>query len=96
MSILVAIAGGGKPSVLLEVATEEGLIGEVHPVGDLLYIQSTVFELMLDLCDRMMVDDRLGTLAAHALGDVREVAWGNVQCLGIEGYLPFCGAMAQH
>ena len=43
--------------MFLEVATEERLIREVHAVGDLLDVEPAVLELVLDLRDRMAVDD---------------------------------------
>lgn len=82
--------------MLLEVATKEGLIREVHAVGDLLDVEPAVLELMLDLRDRMAVDDRLGALSSHGEGDVGEVAWSDVECLGIEGHLSLRGAIAQY
>ena len=82
--------------MLLEVAAEEGLVGEVHAVGDLLDVEPTVLELVLDLRDRMAVDDRLGALSSHGEGDVGEVAWGDVECLGIEGHLSLRSAIAQY
>ena len=82
--------------MLLEVAAEEGLVGEVHAVGDLLDVEPTVLELVLDLRDRMAVDDRLGALSSHGEGDVGEVAWGDVECLSIEGHLSLRGAIAQY
>ena len=82
--------------MLLEIATEERLVGKVHPVGDFLDVEMAVFELVLDLHDRMAVDDRLGALAAHGQGDVGEVARGDVERLRVEGDLPLGGAMAQY
>ena len=82
--------------MLLEVATKEGLIREVHAVGDLLDVEPAVLELMLDLRDRMAVDDRLGALSSHGEGDVGEVAWSDVECLGIEGHLSLRGTIAQY
>ena len=82
--------------MLLEVAAEEGLVGEVHAVGDLLDVEPAVLELVLDLRDRMAVDDRLGALSPYGEGDVGEVAWGDVECLGIEGHLSLRGAIAQY
>ena len=94
--ILVPITRWGKPGMFLEVATKEGLIREVHAVGDLLDVEPAVLELMLDLRDRMAVDDRLGALSPYGEGDVGEVAWSDVECLGIEGHLSLRGAIAQY
>ena len=80
--------------MLLEVATKEGLIREVHAVGDLLDVEPAVLELMLDLRDRMAVDDRLGALSPYGEDDVGEVARRNVKRRSVEGYLPLCGAVA--
>lgn len=55
--ILVPIAGGRKPGMLLEVTAKERLVGKVHLVGDLLDVESAILELMLDFHDRMAVDD---------------------------------------
>ena len=82
--------------MLLEVATKEGLIREVHAVGDLLDVEPAVLELVLDLRDRMAVDDRLGALSPYGEGDVGEVAWGDIECLGIERHLSLRGAIAQY
>lgn len=57
--------------MLLEVAAKEGLIGEVHPVGDLLDVEPAVLELMLDLHDGMTVDDRLGAFSPYRQHDER-------------------------
>ena len=80
--------------MLLEVAAEEGLVGEVHAVGDLLDVEPAVLELVLDLRDRMAVDDRLGALSAYGEDDVGEVARGDVECFGIEGHLSLRSAIA--
>ena len=80
--------------MFLEVATKEGLIREVHAVGDLLDVEPAVLELMLDLRDRMAVDDRLGALSAYGEDDVGEVARGDVECFGIEGHLSLRSAIA--
>ena len=81
--------------MLLEVAAKERLIGEVHPVGDLLDIEPTVFELMLDLHDGMAVDDGLGALPSYCKHDIGKVAWSDVKGLGVKGHLSLRGAMAQ-
>lgn len=80
--------------MFLEVATEERLIREVHAVGDLLDVEPAVLELMLDLRDRMAVDDRLGALSAYGEDYVGEVARGDVERFSIEGHLSFRSAIA--
>ena len=55
--ILVPITRWGEAGMLLEVAAKEGLISEVHAVGNLLDVKATVFELMFDLHDRMAIND---------------------------------------
>ena len=80
--------------MLLEVAAKERLIGEVHPVGDLLDVEPAVLELMLDLHDGMAVDDRLGAFTTHRQHNVGEVARRDVKRFCVEGYLPLCVAVA--
>ena len=80
--------------MLLEVATEEGLVGEVHTVGDLLDVETAVLELVVDFHDGMAINDRLGALSTYGEDDVGEVARGDVERLGIEGHLSLRSAIA--
>lgn len=84
---------GRHPCVLLEVATEEGLVGEAVFVGDFLERKIGGLQGDFELQHQVVVDDLLGGGGTHLLGDGGQVAGGDAELVGVEGDVALGGAI---
>ena len=81
--------------MLLEVAGEEGLVGEPQFEGDFLHGLVCRAEQHLDFLDATGVDVLFGRVPRQVLDDGGEVARGDAELVGIELYVAMGAAMLE-
>lgn len=83
------------PRVLLEIAREERLVGEVQLESDFLHTIVGGPEPHLYLLNAAVVDDFLGRVAGQLLDDGRKIARGDAKLVGIELHIAMGAAMLE-
>lgn len=89
-----SILHGRYPGMLLEITSEEGLIGEAKLIGYFLDAQIGGLQQGLYLEDNMTVYDIFGCDARYILHYGGKIARGDEQFGCIKGYFPLGGAIA--
>lgn len=82
--------------MLLEKTAQIRLVGEVQPVGNLLYREFRGLEQHLDLEDHRAVDELLGRRVGHAADDRGQITRRYTKPVGIEYHLALLRAMFVH
>ena len=80
----------------LEIAGQDGLGGEAHPVGNVREGEAFVGQQFGQFVGGIMLDPFGGRLAGNVFADFRKVFWRQVQFVGVPGHFPFTDAVFLH
>ena len=86
LSPILLIGFRRTPDLLPEILSEEGLIGEVEHIGDLLHGIFAAFEQGFRLENDEVGDPVAGKAAAYPANDLRQIFGRHTQHIGIIGY----------
>ena len=93
--LLQAVFHRRQARMLLEVAGEEGLVGEPQFEGDFLHRFMGRAEQHLDFLDAAGVNEFFGRMSRQVLDDGGEVARGDAELVGIELHFAMGAAMLE-
>ena len=79
--------------MLLEVSSEERLVGKIIPVGYFFQWEIGGLQSDFDFQCEEFIDDFFSGNLTYLFSNGRKVACRNTKLLGIKGYIPLCGTV---